>query len=194
MKQWLLAAACLSLSACVPTVSGIDADKFSEDSAFLVLDMDMTFDGASSSNCDMTTELPGKDSERVAFQRDTHLTIMQIKKPGAYNIYGAQCMVYKVLWNKVRRKNFATPLMVNVEAGTITYPGTIVGDWDSESMRFKDLFNNGGAWTEDEGSLVLKREDRSAQIRAILEKENPAWLNKFKFTTKTFEPNDSIVQ
>jgi hypothetical protein len=155
MKPLILLFALFGLSACVNHIADVDSAKYTSNDAFLVLDTDITFDGKQHALCDLSHGVGAEPAgmERVAFESDPRLMIMKVT-PGKYALGNVSCHAYKVLWNKVRVKNISPPLMVNVAPGTVTYPGTVVGTWDSEGMAAKDLFNGGGTWTQDEGSLT----------------------------------------
>ena len=201
-KLWVLFIPWM-LTACVTSVEGIDAAALSEETGFLVMDVEVTFDGEKvDPNALNLCSLTGFTTDSVNALRDLkvtardtfHFRIAKTAKPGKYSFDAINCRQHKVLWAKDREKRIDPPLVVDVRPGMITYPGTIVADWESEGFGALDLLNGGGAWADDKGSLVLKRENRSAQIKRMLEEKNPAWLEKFKFVTTTFEPNARLVQ
>jgi hypothetical protein len=198
MKHISLLLLPLLLAACGPKhIEDVKADELPQGAAFLVLDAEITFDGAPHSLCSigaMDTQETMNQKNLAAWNKEPRLSILSVK-PGKYSIQTINCLAFKGLWNKQRLQRFEPPLVVNVESGTITYPGTVVGDWNSEDMHLGDvLFNNGGLWAGDEGTLALKREDRSTEVKSVIEQKNPEWIKKFRFVTRSFENNPRIVQ
>ena len=210
MKHALLFVLPLILSACVGSVQSLDASNASPERGYLILDLDATFDGyrakGSSFNtacfigANNTSELDKKTGSNhsdldVAAVGDTyHFRILSTDKPGRYAFDTVSCLASKVLWNKTRKKYINPPLIVDIQPGTITYPGTVVIDWESEGYGGLDLINGGGGLDEDDGKLAMKRADRSEAIKTKLLIENPALIGKFKFVTTQFESNPRIVQ
>lgn len=210
MKKLFAVMVPLLLAACAGSVQELDVSTVSTDKGYLILDMDATFDGdhakgkSFSTSCFLaathTSELvkiTGNDTTDLdvdAVGDSYHFRIASAQKPGRYAFDTVSCIAYKVLWNKVRKKYINPPLIVDIQPGTITYPGTLVIDWESAGFGGLDLINLGGGLDEDDGKLVMKRADRSAQIKSKLETENPALIKKFKFVTTTFETNPRILQ
>lgn len=195
MKKLFLMVLPLVLTACVGSVNEMKAEEHSPNSAFLVLDADFTFDGDRIRNCFLQSATYMNDPNlHIIAADDRRLRIIKLDHGGTYPITLVECLEYKVLWNKHRTKHLLNALIVKVEPGTITYPGTVVGDWESQGFGALDLLAGGGAAIDDGGSFAMKREDRTATIKAYLQEKNPDWFNKYKFVTKKFENNPSIVQ
>lgn len=203
MKHAFLFILPLILSACVGSVQSLDVSDTTSNTAYLIVDVDATFDGskvegeALATHCILGARhfdsLDGvKGLSPVA--KDTNKFIIYKAEPGRHSFDGIGCMAYKVLWNKNRVKTINPPLIVDVQPGTITYPGTLVVDWESEGFGGLDLINGGGGLDEDDGKLAMKRSDRSEAIKTKLRIENPALIGKFKFVTTKFESNPRIVQ
>ncbi len=204
MDKYYLIAALFILSACVGNVKEMDVSSASAETAYLVLDVDATFDGNKSHGGSMSgrcgfgargfDSLEKLDGLSVAAIDDGNFVVYKSLKPGTYSFDGFGCQVYKVLWTKSRSKRLDPPLEIELKAGEITYPGTVVVDWESEGFGALDVINGGGGLAEDGGHLVLKRDDRTDAVKRKLMELNSELMRKFNFTTTQFKDNPRIIQ
>jgi len=183
----------IASTACSPLLKDVKVDAIDNSKALVVLSNDFTLDGEGG-NALCTPQLgEGYKSEAVYnFGMQGMLWLISYPKGGITEINGFVC----ALNDKTRKKTLNPPLLLKNASGEVTYPGTIVGDWESEGFGLADIvpFGIGGLNSEDNGSLQMKRVDRSDYVKSVFKEENPELLEKFKFRVKKFEPNPNIVQ
>lgn len=190
MKNILLLVFILPLAACAPKIKDIKADSFAKDTGLLIVSSDVTFDGEKKEDCVVGSNTKGV---KLAANED-NLRVFSVAGGKEVSLDGMLCIENKVLYAKSRMKHFKPGLVVTAEPNAIVYPGTVVIDWDSEGFGLLDVLNGGGSLVEDDGSLAMKREGRSDEIKSKIQKDNPALLEKFKFVTKKFQENPNLIQ
>lgn len=196
MKKFFIILICALTTGCVGSLKNLKTDSNGQDVGYLILHEDFTFDGDKHDGCFIYFSGDKSPKNTKVSAKDEENTFRILTVPGGGKMYaeGINCIENKGLWAKARRKSFEPNLVLDVKPSTITYPGTIVGDWESEGFGVLDIINLGGGLVEDEGSLIMRREDRSNQVKNIIRKENPELLKKFKFLTIKFESNPNIIQ
>lgn len=198
MRNLILGLLVVSLSACVDKFKDIKAKELDENEKLVLIASDFTFDGNKEKFCGLNVKdspsIYGLEIVAKDFIENDNLTLFSLSKEKNLNFNHIGCFKTGLLYNKARRKNIEPGLSFKSQKGKIIYPGTVVVDWESEGFGFADLLNGGGAISEDEGSLIMKREDRSAEIITKIKEENPELLKKFEFKTIKFEENKNIIQ
>lgn len=137
MRNLILGLLLIPITSCIDKFKDIKVAELKEDEKLVLIASDFTFDGNRENFCDVGNQdsYNNYGLELLAIDEAEYGRLLMFTSNRDEVIEDAVgCWKTGFLYNKARRKNIEPGLKFKPDSGKITYPGTIVVDWESEGF------------------------------------------------------------